>query len=136
MSSFVQISEAASIGLHAMVLIAKGGGELVSVKTISQATDASENHLAKVMQRLSKAELVHSARGPKGGFILAKDPASISFLDIYEAIEGRIRNETCAIHREACSFKGCMFGGLIGKTTREFVEYFSKTTLSELAGKL
>ncbi len=136
MSSIVQITEAASIGLHAMVLIAKGSGEQVSVKTVSAATGASENHLAKVMQRLSKAGLVDSVRGPKGGFVLARSPESISFLQIYEAIEGPIRKETCVIHREHCTFKGCMFGGLIGKTTQEFADYFANTKLSDLAKRL
>jgi Rrf2 family protein len=71
MSNIVQLSEAASLGIHAMVIIARSN-KIINANTIAEMTDASRNHLAKVMLTLAKMGLVKSLRGPSGGFVLAK----------------------------------------------------------------
>lgn len=134
MADLVQISEAALLALHSMVLIAQAKGGWVSVHDMARKTGASENHLAKVMQRLTRANLVQSVRGPKGGFFLAGDPATVSMLDIYEAIEGKVNTTACPFHKETCLFQFCMFHGLIGKTTSELVNHLDSTTLAAMAG--
>lgn len=131
MSSVVQISEAASLALHSMVLIAQCGEEKLSVKSLAKSLEASENHLAKVMQRLSKAGLVSSVRGPSGGFSVSKAANEISFLDIYTAIEGELNLDQCPLSRPSCPMESCLFGGLIQKTTQEYKDYFGKTLLSD-----
>ena len=72
MAKVVSLSEAASLAIHAVVLIASSD-KLVNVNQIAKATAASKNHLAKVMQRLVKSNLVSSTRGPSGGFLLKKE---------------------------------------------------------------
>jgi Rrf2 family protein len=133
MSELVQISEAALLALHSMVLIAQAKGGWVSVHEMAKQTGASENHLAKVMQRLTRANLVNSVRGPKGGFLLAQDASKIFLLDIYEAIEGKVGNGSCPFHKESCLFQMCIFHGLIGKTTAELVKHLASTSLESMA---
>ena len=77
MSNIVQLSEAASLGIHAMVIIARNEG-IINANQISEMTGSSRNHLAKVMLTLAKYGLVKSLRGPAGGFVLAKKPEEIS----------------------------------------------------------
>jgi Rrf2 family protein len=69
MSKIVTMSEAASIAVHAMVLIARSEKN-INVNQLSELTGASKNHIAKVMQRLVKQNLIKSTRGPSGGFVL------------------------------------------------------------------
>ena len=90
MASIIQISEAASLALHSMVLLAASPERSLTVKEITGRTLVSEAHLSKVMQRLAKAGLVKSTRGPKGGFVLGDSGLSISLLSIFEAIEGPV----------------------------------------------
>ncbi|OHD55719.1 MAG: hypothetical protein A2Y33_13845 [Spirochaetes bacterium GWF1_51_8] len=135
MSELVQISEAALLALHSMVMIAQSHGGWVSVREIAEKTSSSENHLAKVMQRLTRAGHVRSVRGPKGGFMLAADPDKISLLDIYEAIEGKVTHTSCPFKRDKCLFNFCIFYGLIGKTTDDLVRHLSSTTLKMMAEK-
>ncbi|OHD61575.1 MAG: hypothetical protein A2014_06890 [Spirochaetes bacterium GWF1_49_6] len=134
MSELVQISEAALLALHSMVLIAQAKGGWVSVHNMARRTGASENHLAKVMQRLTRAKLVRSVRGPKGGFLLADAPEKVSLLDIYEAIEGKVNNAACPFHKDTCMLQSCIFHGLIGKTTNELVRHLADTSLASMAG--
>ena len=88
MSEVVIISEAVTLALHGMGLLRKG--DRMSAKNMAASLDVSEAHLAKVFQRLVRVGLVRSTRGPSGGFDLVKDPADISLLDIFVAIEGGV----------------------------------------------
>ena len=88
MKSVVNITEAVLIGFKALVHIAQKDKRM-NVTVLSETIGCSRHHLAKVMQRLSKTGYVKQGkRGPTGGFVLAKDPKKISFLDVYIAIEG------------------------------------------------
>jgi Rrf2 family protein len=133
--SLLKISEAASLGIHTMCLLAaktETSNAEGKVTELAKALDVSENHLAKVMQRLAKKGLVNSTRGPKGGFSLAKQPAEITLLNIYEAIEGPLPNKTCLLDRKTCGGK-CVLGSLVETMNREIKEHFEKTTLANVA---
>ena len=45
-------------------------------------------YLAKHLQALSRAGLLESVQGPKGGYRLARPPGEISMLEVVEAIDG------------------------------------------------
>jgi len=130
MSSILKISEAASIALHAMIILAKQQDKLVSVKDIANQLDISGNHLSKVLQRLVKAGLVLSIKGNKGGFKLAKNPETINFLEIYEAIDGKFTHSTCLLNKQACP-QDCIMGDLICSINNQVEEFFQKTKLME-----
>ncbi|MFW5758030.1 MAG: Rrf2 family transcriptional regulator, partial [Bacteroidota bacterium] len=65
MSKIVHLSEAASIAIHAMVFVAQADTH-VNVNIIASEIGASKNHLAKVMQVLTKKRFLKSVRGPSG----------------------------------------------------------------------
>jgi Rrf2 family protein len=131
MAKVVHISEAASLAVHSMVLIA-GSTEMQNVNQIAAATHASRNHLAKVMQILVKNNFLDSVRGPKGGFTLKGDPKKINLLGIYELIEGSLEEHHCGIETQKCPFTTCVFGGLADKFSVEFIEYLRNKTLFDL----
>lgn len=128
MSNIVALTEAASIGLHSMVLIARSD-EVMNVSKISDFIGSSRHHVAKIMQRLSKAGYVESNRGPMGGFVLKKKPAEITLLDIYEAIEGSLSVETCPMSRESCPFGECLLGDLSLRMSGEIKQFLEGRTL-------
>lgn len=130
MSNILRISEAASIALHAMLILASKGDKLLSVKDIAGKLDISENHLSKVLQRLAKAGLVISIKGNKGGFRLAKSADAINFLEIYEAIDGKFKPSGCLLNRPSCQ-QACIMGGLMNSINKQVEDYFLKTTLIE-----
>ena len=130
MSKIFNISEAATIGLHAMALIAKNHDGLNALQ-IADITGFSKNHISKVLQQLVKNGLLTSTRGPKGGFVLKKEAEEINLMDIYRLIEGDIDNDTvCKINCTECPFKNCILGGFKEKFRAEFREYLVNQKLS------
>lgn len=130
MSKVVNISEAASLAIHAIVLIA-ASDKLINVNQIAEATGASKNHLAKVMQRLGKQGLVTSSRGPNGGFKLKKKPTEFTLYDVYESIEGPIEISGCPMERPVCPFEKCLMGGIIHKVTSDMRTYLEAETIDK-----
>jgi len=130
MAKIVQLSEAASLAIHSMVLIAKSDTH-INVNILAQEMGASRNHLAKVLQQLVKHNYLKSVRGPSGGFVLNAKPAELTLLDIYEAIEGRIDVPECPLDRQICPFDKCLMGGMVKSVTNQFKEYFGNQTLDK-----
>jgi len=128
MSKVVSLSEAASIALHGIILIAKSEKGM-NVLKIAEATDTSRHHVAKVMQRLVKAGYLSSQRGPNGGFALKKAPKDITFLEIYETIEGAIEITPCPMDKQICPFDKCIMNNVTSKMTKEFREYLGEQKL-------
>ena len=122
MSRIVSLSEAASIGIHGIILIARSKISL-NVIHISELTGTSRHHVAKVMQRLAKEGFISSQRGPAGGFKLNKPADTISFLDIFEAIEGKLEIPACPMDKKVCPFDKCIMDNVMMRMTIEFSQY-------------
>ncbi|MGE3730606.1 MAG: SUF system Fe-S cluster assembly regulator [Lysobacterales bacterium] len=58
--------------------------------------------VSKLLKLLAAAGLVESRRGSKGGYRLARAPASISVLDIVVALEGPMGMTECSASKGAC----------------------------------
>ena len=124
MASIFKLSEAVSIGLHAMLLLAGQPDRSLDNRRMAGFLGVSAAHLAKVLQRLQHAGLLVSTRGPGGGFHLARSAAEISLLEIYETLEGPLETRRCLLNAPKCSAGGCFFGNLftdIGEKVRDFL---------------
>jgi Rrf2 family nitric oxide-sensitive transcriptional repressor len=136
MTNIIHISEMTSIAVHSLTLIAARDNEMLNVKSIAQEIGASENHLSKVLQRLVKTGLLHSVRGPSGGFTLSKSAEEITLLGIYRLMEGYEPDNGCPSQRLACPFTRCIFGGILEKLNKEFEDYLAAHTLKDFADAL
>ena len=133
MENTIRISEAASLAMHAMAYLAGASNEVrCSTKKIAAVLNASEHHLSKVLQRLVRAGLLHSIRGPTGGFTIRRAPDEISLLDVLKAIEGSAGLRNCLFPRRICKGEKCILGSLIETHNKQLLEHLRSTTLSEL----
>ena len=132
MSKLVNVSEAVSIAIHSLAVIARVEGYMNGVE-ISEITGYSRNHTAKVLQTLARHRILESERGPKGGFKLTTDPKLISFMSIYQIVEGEYQvNGQCKHQKDQCLFKECVFGAITVKLATEFEEYLLNKTIGDL----
>jgi Rrf2 family protein len=90
--------------LHCMAyLIDPPGGAVLTVSDIAQFQGVSETYLAKIFTKLTKAGLVRSSIGAKGGYELARAADQISFWDVVVAVEGGVNLFQCRNIRAGCA---------------------------------
>ena len=133
MPEILRFSDAASLAFHAMAYLARTPQDHQTVGHVAGLLQCSEAHLSKVMQRLQRAGLVRSTRGPKGGYRLERPAEDITLLNVFEIVEGPLNGATCLLETPVCQTDACILGDLLIRLNRQIDEYLSQTTLSQLA---
>jgi len=67
----------------------------VPLKAIAERQGLSEGYLEHLLGSLRRAGLVRSARGPQGGYALARKPENMTVGDIIRVLEGPIAPVDC-----------------------------------------
>lgn len=134
MKGVLKFSAAVSMAFHSLAVLAADPSRYRSTVELAGSIAGSEGHLAKVMRRLVRAGLVESARGPGGGFILAKPADRITLLEIYSAVEGPFETGVCLMDDPCCNERDCIMGELVRSVNLEVLEYFRLRKLSDFAG--
>jgi Rrf2 family transcriptional regulator, nitric oxide-sensitive transcriptional repressor len=132
MTHGVPISDAVSLALHSVAYIAAQDGQ-ASVRDIADRLEVSENHLSKVLQQLARSGLVRSTRGPQGGFRMARKSESLTLLDVYEAIEGPVRDHKCMMRKKSCGKKACILGDTMETMWDIFKKHLKSTRISDIS---
>lgn len=97
----MQFSIGVEYALHCLLyMIDIPAGKSVGIKDLATFQGVSETYLSKVYTKLRKSGIVKSIPGVNGGYALARDPESISFWDVIEAVEGSTQFFQCAEIRQ------------------------------------
>ncbi|MGN6370272.1 MAG: RrF2 family transcriptional regulator [Phycisphaerae bacterium] len=91
------ISQTAEYCLRATLCLAAAAGKPQTTQQIADATRIPAGYLAKVLQALGRARIVTAQRGLNGGFLLERDPASLSLLEIVRIADPSRRVSTCPL---------------------------------------
>jgi Rrf2 family protein len=85
----VKLSDGVEWGVHASVLLGfLAPDAALPTARIAEYHGVPAAYLAKHLQAMSRAGLLESVQGPRGGYRLARPPDRISMLDVVEAIDG------------------------------------------------
>src|SRR5437763_11440467 len=99
----LKLTKKADYGLMAMKHLAEHAQDgSCSAKDVAEAYGIPQEALAKILQRLVKAGLLHSQHGTNGGYTLARDPASITAFEVIRAIDGPLFITSCVTVRGEC----------------------------------
>ena len=123
------ISQTAEYALRAIVHLA----DQTEPRTNSQIADAIQipsGYLAKVMQSLSRAGLVHSQRGIHGGFTLALAPEHLTVLRVVNTVEPIRRIHECPMGLHGTAL--CPLHKSLDDAARAIEETFGDTTIADL----
>ncbi len=82
------MNEGVEWALHSCVNLCFIPGEAVTAKRLAAFYELPTAYLNKQLQALTRAGILSSTSGPKGGFQLARRPEKISLLDVVVAIDG------------------------------------------------
>ncbi|SHN24531.1 RrF2 family transcriptional regulator [Gracilibacillus kekensis] len=105
----MKYSNATNYALHTMVhLMLQPERSSVGVQELAQMQDLSPTYLSKILTKLTKAGLIESTPGAKGGYKISRTKHNISFLDVIYAVEGDTNLFECSIHHEGCLIENVM----------------------------
>jgi Rrf2 family protein len=132
-------------GVRAIFDIAYHAGSLpAQIQHISDRQRISARYLEQIFQKLKRAGILGSKRGPRGGYFLLKEPKDITVYDIVTCTEGPIElvfcvgeepeGETCGPAQ--CDLKdACVASPMWKEMGDKIADIFRDTTILDLCAK-
>lgn len=132
-------SKTCEYAIRALIFIAQKSknGYKVGIKEIAAGIDAPESFIAKILQILSKKNLLQSLKGPGGGFYLDKKSLQKSLADVVTAIDGDKIFVGCGLGLDHCSEKKpCPIHNEFKKVRKDIYAMLEAAKLGELQEQL
>src|SRR4030067_2775587 len=136
----MRLSTQSRYGVRAIFDIAYHSEGLgTQVKDISRRQGISARYIEQIFQKLKRAGIIGSKRGPSGGYFLNKKPEEITIGGIIRVTEGNINPVLCI--NEEDSTKSCKKSGecvtevIWNEAGNRLKEYFDSITIKDLCKK-
>lgn len=133
----MRLSTKGRYAVMAMVDLARRETEAVravALADIAARQEISLSYLEQLFARLRRRGLVTSARGPGGGYRLAKGPHQTSIADIVHAVDEPLRATRCGAGK-GCMIKGerCLTHDLWEDLGAHIEDYLASVSLADVA---
>jgi Rrf2 family protein len=133
----MRLSTQSRYGVRAIFDIAyHSEGLETQVKDISRRQGISQRYLEQIFQKLRRAGVVGSKRGPSGGYFLGKKPEDITIAEIVQITEGSINPVRCIdteSSTQLCERSGeCVTQIVWSEAGKRLREYFDSVTIKDL----
>jgi len=134
----MQFSTKVRYGLYAMIELAcRHDGTPKVLGEVAKHQGISPKYLHAVMQQLKLAGLVRTVRGAHGGFVLTRDPAEISLIQVVEALDGPIGVTECSKMESDCERSSrCVARQVWCQVSTSIRDVLEGQTLAQLASKV
>jgi Rrf2 family cysteine metabolism transcriptional repressor len=100
----MKLSTRCRYGTRALIEIARNFPQgPTKRKDIAVRQQISEGYLENILSILRAARFVRTVRGAHGGFVLERDPETITLLEIVSALEGTMSPIECVENEGVCS---------------------------------
>ena len=109
-----------------------------SLAEISLRQGISISYLEQLFLKLRKNNLVQSARGPSGGYVLSRPPGEIKLLSIISAVDEKIKTVKCRKEsKKGCNGKSikCITHNLWDDLETHINKFFEDNTLNDILFK-
>ncbi|MBY0492056.1 MAG: Rrf2 family transcriptional regulator [Gemmatimonadaceae bacterium] len=128
------LSATAEHAVRAVLLLARHDGhKALSADAIAAELGAPRNYLAKTLNALAKAGVVHSARGAAGGFTLAVPATELTLARIIAPFDDHARTPSCLLRNHVCEAANpCAVHARWSAIVGHAAARFAQTTISEL----
>jgi Rrf2 family protein len=100
------ITTSVEYGLHSLFWMIGSETTPLSIRELAELQVLSPTFLAKIFPKLEKAGIVRASEGVRGGYVLARSPEEITFLEVVDAIEGEKPLFDCQNIRSQCPLYG------------------------------
>ncbi len=114
-------------------VIAKEKARVHVALEIAEATGIALPTVSKILKTLTKAGVLASTRGAKGGYSLAKDPERITVATVIYALEGPIALTECSASHKGCDqASGCRIQGNWHLINQKIANALESVTLADM----
>ncbi|NOY48751.1 hypothetical protein MNBD_BACTEROID02-470 [hydrothermal vent metagenome] len=130
------LSNSSKYAIKAVLFLALNSkdNKKIMVKDISEPINVPQAYIAKLLQELSKKNIISSSRGPKGGFYLSNANMDNSLMDIINIIDGEKRLQACVLSLEKCNLeKPCPLHELVYPIKTKFIKVLQDRTIKEFS---
>jgi len=111
--------------IRALCYIVKHNKDIVSVKELVKDLKIPRPFLRKILQELSRREILRSYKGKNGGFALATRPEKIYVGELIEIFQGPIKLQEHTFRKKICpEIKSCIL--------KKKIDVMEKYIISEL----
>ncbi len=134
----MKLSTKGRYAVMAMIDIGQhGANRPVSLAEIAERQDISQEYLEQLFGKLRRAGLVASARGPGGGYKLARDATDISLAEVVNAVDEALRVTRCSGDAVEGCVKGeqCCAHDLWSSLGRQMMFFLESITLEDVVEK-
>ena len=129
-------------GIRAVIFIASRPNPKsnTGLKEVSEQLKIPQPYLAKILQTLARKKILHSTKGPHGGFYLSVPAEKLTLMDIIDAIDGRNFFDSCYVTGEKCNLdreddgRCILHNDLRGEKVR-LEKFFASNTVDQLVGQ-
>lgn len=130
-----------AVAVHALAVLACHPGERPTSRRIAESVTTNPVVIRRLLCALSRAGLVESSHGAKGGFRLARPAARITLRDVYQALEDggggffarhEKSNESCPV---ACRMASIL-DGVFARVKAKALPELGRTTLAHVASQV
>jgi Rrf2 family transcriptional regulator, iron-sulfur cluster assembly transcription factor len=135
----MKLSTQIRYGVRALCAIASSSeGNPMQVKVISEKEGLPARYIEQIFQKFKKAGIIKSARGPFGGYYLARKPEEVRVGDVIRAVDGKeIQLVFCTGvkkgSQEICERYGlCVSRDVWEEASRRLMDYFDSVTIDHL----
>jgi Rrf2 family protein len=120
--------------LRALQVMAEEPDRAVTVVELCERAEIPEHFTRKMLQPLVRDGILHSTRGPGGGFTFGRPPAGITLLDIVNAIEQGPRIDRCILGHQHCNDTNpCPLHTVWAPIKMQALDMLSNCTIADLA---
>ena len=131
----MRLTSFTDFGLRMLMRMAGDPARACSTSELAEDLGLSRNHLAKIMQHLSRAGFIDTRRGGGGGAVLARPAAEIRLGDIVRQLEeGQPLVECFGADAGVCSIDGrCRLKARLRSAEAAFLDDLNRSTLADIA---
>jgi Rrf2 family transcriptional regulator, cysteine metabolism repressor len=98
----ISITSKSPYAIAALVELGRSGGaEPVPIAELARRRDAPVQFLEQLFAVLRRAGIVSSQRGVKGGYRFARDPSTITVLEVVELLDGPLGRDAQGVLADA-----------------------------------
>jgi FeS assembly SUF system regulator len=132
-AAMLKLSKMTDYATVILSVVAKDQHRLHGALELAAVTGIALPSVSKILKILTKAGILSSMRGVKGGYVLAREPEKITVATIISALEGPIALTECSVSHKGCDqASGCRIQGNWHLINQKIANALESVTLADM----